>query len=308
MSSDSFVNTFLTAEEFKDIQHVEYKHINIENYSIGILGIPLMENGINWNVKPHNHSFFELHYVVIGNEYTTINKTEMKVNENEFYIMPPGTIHSHRQDIGTEHIGFAIRWEFTKYCSYNGILNSYNSTEIDKICSALLNIQSYSIKDNMEIYKQFVKLVQGSCRLTQFEIEIELFQIIIKFSKLYAESKSYKSNYHSEENKIVFSIMQFIEDNYSQEIDVNDISQYVYLSYSYISRLFKEYTGQTIVSYINDTRLKKAQYLLKCTTKSICDISSDVGFNNQNYFCNTFKKSFNKSPIDFRKTICELTE
>lgn len=312
MSLSNYADVLIHSEvDFKNLQNIEFKHINIENYSINILGITLMENGINWSTKPHKHSFFELHYIVRGNVYTTINGKEVEVTENEYYIIPPGTIHSHRQRVGTEHIGFDLRWEFTKYNYDNISINIANSIEIGKIYSNLLNIQLYPQTDTMGIFDLFMNLLKNSEYLSQMEIQLELVLIIIRFSKLNKNLNTTghnKRNYKKNENQIVIAVIKFIEDNYSEEIDVNDISQHVYLSYSYISRLFKDYTGDTIVNYINNRRLRKAQYLLKCTSKSINDISSEVGFNNQNYFCNIFKKTFNIAPIAFRKNRCELDE
>lgn len=109
-------------------------------------------------------------------------------------------------------------------------------------------------------------------------------------------------------NNIINTTIQFIEDNYYQDIDVKDVANSVHLSYSHLSRLFKNWVGETVSQYIKKVRLKKAAYLLKCTDKDIASIAREVGFNSEYYFSNDFKKNIGMSPGNYRKSISGLSE
>ena len=55
-------------------------------------------------------------------------------------------------------------------------------------------------------------------------------------------------------------------------------------------KLFKQYTGKTAASYLNDYRLEKAKSLLLHSGASLTDIALDVGFNNTSYFIKNIPK------------------
>ena len=68
-------------------------------------------------------------------------------------------------------------------------------------------------------------------------------------------------------------------------------------------KLFKQYTGKTVASYLNDFRLEKAKALLLHTDASITDIALDVGFNNTSYFIKKFQQANQLSPHKYRKNL-----
>ncbi len=73
------------------------------------------------------------------------------------------------------------------------------------------------------------------------------------------------------------------------------------LSYAQFFRRFKAYTGLTPSEYVNALRMKKAKKLLIESNLQIKEISDSLGFENEYYFSNFFKKHYNISPSTFRK-------
>lgn len=71
-------------------------------------------------------------------------------------------------------------------------------------------------------------------------------------------------------------------------------------SESYLSHLFKRYSGMSINRYINDLRLKKARTLLETTNLSVQDIALTVGFCDANYFSDVFRRSCGAPPTEYR--------
>lgn len=95
-------------------------------------------------------------------------------------------------------------------------------------------------------------------------------------------------------------IRKFIEGNYARKIGLDDIADSVGCSKFHICRLFKQYTGFTIVDYLTSCRMEKAKGLLKESNNSIKQISALVGYTDPNYFTWTFKKSEGVSPVKYR--------
>jgi two-component system response regulator YesN len=98
----------------------------------------------------------------------------------------------------------------------------------------------------------------------------------------------------------VYRIMEYIKSNFGRKISLDDIAEYVYLSRSYVSGIFKAETGQTLSSYMNGVRIEKAKQMLKNPAIPLCDISGMCGFEDQSYFTKVFKKMTGTSPKKYR--------
>lgn len=70
----------------------------------------------------------------------------------------------------------------------------------------------------------------------------------------------------------------------------------------YLSKLFREETGETFVNHISEKRMQMGKKLLLETEFSVKEIASKIGYNDQNYFSKLFKAKFGVSPTDFRKS------
>ncbi|HHY83519.1 MAG TPA: AraC family transcriptional regulator [Clostridiales bacterium] len=94
---------------------------------------------------------------------------------------------------------------------------------------------------------------------------------------------------------------KFIQENYNNNISIDSVSDYVSLSTSYLSRIFKETKGKTLNEYIIDVRMDKTIELLKNTDYSIENICHMVGYTNISYFNKIFKARTGTTPGKFRK-------
>jgi two-component system response regulator YesN len=105
------------------------------------------------------------------------------------------------------------------------------------------------------------------------------------------------------ENPIIKKICAYINQNLSEDISLEQMSEYTNVSSFYLSKLFKEEKGVTFITFITDTRLDKAQKLLKETELSIKEITAQIGYNDQNYFSRIFKNKFGITPSEARKKL-----
>ena len=81
---------------------------------------------------------------------------------------------------------------------------------------------------------------------------------------------------------------------------MDDISSYVYLSKSYLSKIFKDEMKCTITNYINSVRVEKSKQLLADSSLSLADIAYFVGFEDQSYYTKVFKKITGVSPGKYK--------
>ena len=94
---------------------------------------------------------------------------------------------------------------------------------------------------------------------------------------------------------------RFILENFQNPISLVDVAEHVYLSSSYICRLYKQLMGVSVVEQITRTRLSKSQEMLKKTNMKIQDIAAASGFQSARYYINVFRKQTGMSPTEYRE-------
>ena len=81
---------------------------------------------------------------------------------------------------------------------------------------------------------------------------------------------------------------------------IDNIADNLYLSKSYLQKIYKSYFGKSIIEEMIEFRIEKAKELLSKTNMTITDISKECGYSSYNYFVRQFKMSVGVSPSDFR--------
>lgn len=102
-------------------------------------------------------------------------------------------------------------------------------------------------------------------------------------------------------NQIVRDMIQYIHDNYSENIQMKNAAKDINVSYSYASKLFVQTTGQTFTKYLNKYRIKKSIELMENTALRLNDIAARTGYNNVEHFSRTFKIIMGCSPVEYRR-------
>ncbi len=103
------------------------------------------------------------------------------------------------------------------------------------------------------------------------------------------------------ENRYVSKTIEAIRSRYGEKLSIEGICEELGVSASYLSRKFKEITGQTFLDFLNKYRVQQAILLLNTRQYRISEISEAVGFADYKHFCSVFKKYTLKSPTKFIK-------
>ncbi len=87
----------------------------------------------------------------------------------------------------------------------------------------------------------------------------------------------------------------------SADLSLKSTAQYLNVSPSYLSALFKKETGKTLTNYVNEKRMTYAAYLLSYTQTPISTIAQTCGILDDNYFTKLFKRYMHTTPTKFRQ-------
>ncbi len=96
------------------------------------------------------------------------------------------------------------------------------------------------------------------------------------------------------------SATDYIKRNYMTKITLEDVAAHVYLSPSYLSKLFKTATGQNFNSYLNNQRIEHAKQLMLSGLSDLESVALTVGYEDQSYFTKVFKRLTGVTPKKFK--------
>lgn len=94
--------------------------------------------------------------------------------------------------------------------------------------------------------------------------------------------------------------ISFVEQNFQNNITIEDIAAFCNLNRSYFGKIFHEAVGKSPQEFLISYRMTKAAELLKLTRLPVGDISNAVGYPSQLHFSRAFKKTYGTSPRDWR--------
>ncbi len=103
-----------------------------------------------------------------------------------------------------------------------------------------------------------------------------------------------------ETSDVVWRVNEFIKEHIGGDLSLARLSEIVYLTPFYLSRLYKQQTGRSLTEYIIEEKLHKAKEMLLDSSKKIYQIGQELGFESAPYFNRLFKKMMNMTPQDYR--------
>lgn len=101
--------------------------------------------------------------------------------------------------------------------------------------------------------------------------------------------------------KEMAQIIQYIEENLSQHISLEMISETVHMTENYVSRLFKSESGMNVVGYINMEKMEQARRLLSRPESTVRMAAGELGYYESSYFIKLFRKTYGIGPGEYKK-------
>lgn len=172
----------------------------------------------------------------------------------------------------------------------------------------LLNISKFVVLSFDEsskkmVYEKFIKIAKlyEENREDTSKLQIFFADLLATINLLIENGRVTAGMKNKDKNSVIVSqITNYINNNYSEKITLDFLAEKFFVDKYHMCHIFRKETGITIVDFINQKRITQAGILLKGTNKSVNEISTLVGFPNQNYFGVVFKKQYGKSPREFK--------
>ena len=102
---------------------------------------------------------------------------------------------------------------------------------------------------------------------------------------------------------VIFEVENYIKENIESDLSLELLASVVHLNPSYLSRYFKESTGENLSNYVTRCKMEKAAWLLDNTEQKINEIMLQLGYQKSQHFAKIFREQYGVSPKDYKRGI-----
>ena len=239
-----------------------------------------------------NHFLF--HYIISGTGNLMANDSHgvtqtYHVKSGQGFMIFPGQINTYISDE-------KLPWEYT-WIEFDG-LRAKETIELSGL--SLDNpIYKATSKDLREILKEELLYIASHGDATPFHLIGHLYLAIdalIRSTSIMQTSKISRL-----QDFYIHEALSYIEQNFQNDISVENIAAVCGLNRSYFGKIFKQTAGKTPQNFLLQYRMTKATELLLLTELSVHDISNAVGYENQGKFAKVFSEVYGMTPLEYRR-------
>ena len=235
----------------------------------------------------HTHHFTELLFVVNGEGSFSFNQIAFPTASGRLGHHSPlyRTYRTLLQRLSAGILCSGNRWDFFSLAERQECAQVFCNFEHDSSIHELFRQMLYEIRTAQ----------YGSQTICQHLLEILILKIIRAQQLIPVSINSIRMT------KECAQIKEYLDSNYAEHITLDTLTSLTHMNKYYMVHSFTKYAGLSPIQYLNQTRLKRAQYLLETTNYSISDIASSTGFSSQSYFTQIFRKNFQMTPVKYRQ-------
>ena len=257
----------------------------------------------------HFHNLLEIGLCRRGRGTLSFNHEKRFYTENSLIIVPANFPHSIINAEGEKSF-----WEFIYVDTMEFLLNAkFRKRDAQRFFN---RIESSPIKRQREEVPLLAR--ELDCLMDQIRVQDYgyrncvkglLFTVLMEIVKINSdefvnEKMQDTAEYVNDEKSGKLQLaLSFVEENFAEDIKISDIAEAVYISESYLRRIFAEKYNMTPVQYVNYIRIQEACKLLKDRKCNINEAAQKVGFNNMSTFITNFRKVKNQTPGQWLKNV-----
>lgn len=248
-----------------------------------------LRNDPAWSSKFHKHDSAEIIFCTEGAGYSIIKDVKYELYPGRLILCNPLTVHREASDP-----------ENPLHFFFVGLSGFQIPTLIENV---LIPDDICPVQDAGEYYRQFelyfMELVHETIarRLHYKNISASLASCILALMLRLLNDQLQNINSTSRHS---MRIKDYIDKNYTSDINLERLSDAIYISQNYISHIFKEEMGISPMKYVINKRISHAKHLLSSTSMSVSEIAAESGYKDPIYFSQIFKKITGCSPKKYR--------
>lgn len=248
---------------------------------------------VNEIIAEHTHqNWFELTLITEGKCTVFANGECTSIDAGDIFFSFPCDIHEIRADKNQR-----LNYDFFSFYTTDEMFS-------DKLTEITLNARG--AKSRVFQDEKIVALVKNAISEFSFNNQMftekllsEIFNSIIIYIIRNFNKAEEKTNKVSENEILCYQLMNYIDTHIYSLRTLNAVAQEFNYNYSYLSKLFRKTTGQTLQDYLSQRKMYTAKTLIVENKKKIGEIAAMLGYDLYS-FSKAFKKKFGVSPSKYR--------
>lgn len=253
---------------------------------------PFMIKALN-NVKNSScnwHRNIEILYVTGGSGRTKYGSDDIPISEGDVVIFNSGTLHRPYSESG---LCFNYMIIDENFCSENGVGTHgvlfdrcFRSDKTAELCRAVIEAN--------KTYKAAPTAINSA------KLRCAVLALLIDISEEHSTASEEGEYPQTPSEQYVKTALEYIGDNYADPISLDGVAGVCGITKYHLAREFKRYTGQTVLTYVNSVRCKKAELCLS-DGMTVTEAARECGFESVSYFSRTYKKVMGIAPSSSKK-------
>ena len=234
----------------------------------------------------HWHEYVEILYLIRGQFSAIVQATEYRLNEGDLIIINSGDLHMTRSNTCTYLLLQISASQMRQY------LPDFDTMRFDTIipCSE----QPAPLR---ALLSEMNEIRQNPSDSYQLLFTSRLYEFLYHLCRSYSHQIPSASLTGSQRDlQRVTHVMNWVKVHYPEPLSLETAADSLALSKEYFCRLFKKYTGQTFLEYLNDVRTMHLYEDLQNSDETITVLMEKNGLSNYKIFMRTFKKLYGSTP------------
>lgn len=228
-----------------------------------------------------------------------------------FYQVPANAVNkeiyagSVDSDSISDFYNTGYQWETASH--YIGLIPAHASESFQEInpYDHMVFSNEFSLNDELrlkETYQTFFgrKLGDSESKHIESSEKIKQENLLASFEKQEERQEQKGKN-----QSIIQAINHYVEEHLNEGLSLEELSKIVYFHPAYLSRFYKQETGEKLSDYIVKRRLVRAKQLLADSNLRVADIANLVGYRKSQYFIKVFKINCGITPNQYRRKLIE---
>ena len=293
-----------------DVKHVDETLKELNTHGTFELPLDIYDDNceIFHSIYTHWHEEMEIIYIEKGSGILRINTQTFRIQEGDFALINKEMVHSLKSDLKNILYFKSLVFDLNMLSGIAGDLCQ------EKLVHLLVNNQAdfvHIIKTNDTRYESihgiFLNIIESyQTREDFYYIKLKGLLFLLFYELAIGSYILPASQNDSKKLSSIKTVLYYIDSHYQEELSVTELASMVHYSEYYFMKVFKQYTGKTVISYINHLRLEKSKHLLFHSELSITEIALEVGFHNTSYFIRKFQEENGMTPQKLRKN-CSIS-
>lgn len=249
---------------------------------------------------PHQHKFYQFLFFDDASGTHLIDDKTYKVENKSLHLVSPQHVHHLVLEEGSKGYVcmfkeelFFVHNESSKFLDEIDLFSNWNTNPVLQIDDANFDELNTILS---ALSKEYAEQKMRKNELLLMGLKM----FLIKASRIRGEVKIVG---HNRKRQTVEDFLGLVEQFYSDNLPISFYAEKLNITSTYLNRLVNEFYEKSVSEFINERVVLEAKRIIRLSSKSIKEISFELGFEDPSYFSRFFKKHVGLTPVQYRNNL-----